>query len=39
MSYQPSSLLPHRRPLSANEIAAIAVAAVTAMARAKERAG
>ena len=30
MSFRPSSLLPRRRPLSANEIAAVAVAAVTA---------
>ena len=29
MSLQPSSLLPRHRPLSANEIAAVAVAAVT----------
>ena len=29
MSLQPSSLLPRHRPLSANEIAAVAAAAVT----------
>ena len=29
MSLQPSSLLPRRRPLSASEIAAVAIAAVT----------